>query len=87
MTEIKETAITWEHDTGLIVISTRSRKIAGKLRRLGLKQEGDPTEDYATFRTTQAFLRVGLNRRATSGRKAPPRRKIAPLESETQLAD
>lgn len=62
--EIIETGITWEHDTGKIVISTRSRKVAAKLRALGFESESEDRDmDYTTFRAMEDELRIGFRRR------------------------
>lgn len=64
MSEIIETGITWEHDTGDIVISTRSRRIASKLRSLGLEGDGNGVDgDYETFRATENELRISFRKR------------------------
>ena len=59
--EIIETAVNWDHDTGEIVISTRKRSIASKLKKLGLVPTNDegPT-GYSTFHTTDKQILVGF---------------------------
>ena len=61
MKDLIETAVNWDHDTGEIVVSTRRRGIASKLRKMGLKPatEEDP-HGYETFHTTEDVLTVGF---------------------------
>jgi hypothetical protein len=61
MKDLCETGVNWDHDSGEIVISTRRRGIASKLRKIGLKPdtEEDP-HGYETFRTTEDVLTVGF---------------------------
>ena len=64
--EIVETGITWEHDTGNIVISTRSQKIANRLKSLGLAPDYNESDDYLTFRSSEADLRITITRRKSA---------------------
>ena len=74
--EIIETSLNWDHETGEIVVSTRRAGVAAKLERLGLKAVRDegPT-GYKTFKTTQDNLRVGF--RAPKKLSEEQREKVA----------
>jgi hypothetical protein len=63
MGDIKETGISWDHDTGRIVISTRRKAVVSKLKKLGLSPargfEESP-EGYTTFIADENKVRVGF---------------------------
>jgi hypothetical protein len=65
MKEVTETAMTWDHDTGKITISTRRRAIINKLRGFGCEEiySDDAPNGYTTFCTDQSVLTVGFRRK------------------------
>jgi hypothetical protein len=58
--DITETAINWDHDTGIITVCTRKKAIVSKLRKLGLVPIRDDVAGYTTFRAKESQLKVGL---------------------------
>ena len=58
MTEIIETGITWDHDEGTIDVSTRSRKVAHRLKSLGFEPENPDSDDYLVFRVKESKLKI-----------------------------
>jgi len=58
--DIVETGITWDHDQGTIMVSTRRRAVASKLKRLGLQ----PTENhgYTNFVASEKELRISFRK-------------------------
>ena len=58
MTEIIETGITWDHDEGTIDVSTRSSKVAHRLKSLGFEPENPESEDYLVFRAKESELKI-----------------------------
>ena len=58
MTEIIETGVTWVHDEGTIDVSTRSRKVAHRLKSLGFEPENPDSEDYLVFRVKESELKI-----------------------------
>ena len=61
MTEIIETGITWVHDEGTIDVSTRSRKVAHRLKSLGFEPENPDSEDYLVFRAKESELKISFS--------------------------
>jgi len=61
--EIRETGLSWDHDTGDVCISTRSQKVANRLRKLGFAPEDPDSKDYLTFRAKDSELRVRFGRK------------------------
>jgi len=59
-----ETAITWDHETGKITISTRRSGVALKLKRFGLtplhEDDPDTPHGYTTFQTNEGEVVVSL---------------------------
>lgn len=62
MAEIQETGITWDHDTGDIWIDTRRKKVANRLKALGLKPIHE-LADYTSFRTTDSEITISFRKK------------------------
>lgn len=69
MSEICETGITWDHDTGDIWISTRRKGVAQKLRRLGLDGERGGN-GYFNFHTDEKKFRLSFRKPYKRSRSA-----------------
>ena len=63
MSEIIETAVSWDHDTGEVTVDTRRRSIATRLRRLGFALTYDKGSGYYQFRTKESELGIGFFQR------------------------
>ena len=61
MSEIIETGVTWDHDEGTIDVSTRSRKVAHRLKSLGFEPENPDSKDYLVFRVKESELKIGFS--------------------------
>jgi hypothetical protein len=77
--DIIETGINWDHETGEVVVSTRRKGIALRLKRAGfepLRDEGPA--GYVTFKAHESELRVSLNRRrkASEAQREAARRAL-----------
>jgi len=73
VSEIRETAITWDHDTHKVMVSTRSRRIAQRLRKIGA-EEGPESSGYWNFTAGDDLLRISLNKRRKGRPENLPRR-------------
>ena len=58
--DLCETSINWDHETGVIHVCTRKRSIVSKLRKLGLERIRDGVFGYTTFRAKEAQLKVSF---------------------------
>lgn len=74
MSEICETGITWDHDTGDIWVSTRRPAVATKLRKCGLKAEKGGN-GYYNFQATEDDLIIGFRKKKRLSEKR--RREVA----------
>ncbi len=63
MSEIIETAVSWDHDTGEVTVDTRRRSIATRLRKLGFAVTYDKDSGYYQLRTKDHELGISFFRR------------------------
>lgn len=62
MTEICDTGITWDHDTGQVWVSTRRKGIASKLQKLGFEPQETGPNGYTNFTADEEDLRISFRR-------------------------
>jgi hypothetical protein len=63
VSEIIETAVTWDHDTGDVTVDTRRRRIASRLRKLGFTVTFDKGSGYYQLRAKDNELGITFYRR------------------------
>lgn len=61
--EINETGISWDHDTGDIIIDTRRKAIENKLRKFGFKPIRSEVNGYTSFSVNEKDLIVSFRKR------------------------
>lgn len=85
-TEIQETGVTWDHDTGEIWVSTRKRSIATKLIKAGFEPIYNEPSGYTSFKSNEDLLGITIRRRrrlSASEREAARSRMKKARESKS----
>ena len=87
MSEIIETGITWDHDYGTVVVSTRSQAVANRLRALSFEPDDPKSKDYLTFRADESDLKVRFarSRPSTDAQKEARKVSFAKLQEDLRV--
>jgi len=58
--DVIETAVNWDHDAGMVSVSTRRKAVISKLRKLGLEPIREEIGGYTTFEASDTRLKISF---------------------------
>ena len=82
MAEIIETAVTWDHDFHTIRVDTRRKKVAHRLKAIGMKKIQE-LNGYWSFEGSDRDFGITFRRRLTKSARKPPSGKNKSLSGQT----